>query len=158
MTRHFKRGRPRVTRPHRDPGTPELVAKRLSCATTEPLDLCLAREFITPEQHWCGIHLRCLYTLRFGAPGIRAIDPTHFGGKENNISDPVWRAERESEYNDSMQHLRARRLDLLVLDICVHHEMPILLRKRLPQLAEGERQISLLRDGLTLLTTLWRRR
>ena len=87
---HFprRRGRPKSVHHGIDRGTPELAQKRLRGETTETLDLCLERGLITPQQHWCGIHLRWLYTLRYGAPGVRSIDPTHTKGIEIKTDDP----------------------------------------------------------------------
>src|SRR5271154_1852352 len=100
-----RRGRPRSAQRGSDSGTPELVMKRLLGETAESLDLCLERGIITRQQHWCGIHLRWLYTLRYGAPGVRAVDPTHLGGTEISLDDPEWRSAREKEYHDAMKKL-----------------------------------------------------
>src|SRR5262245_3053505 len=114
-----KRGRPRLQRPLRDTGTPELVMKRLKQETAEALDLCLERDIITLDRHWCGVHLRWLYTLRYGAPGVRAIDPKHFGGRETKTDDPTWRALREMEYNEAILKLSDRGLAMRLLELCV---------------------------------------
>jgi len=156
-----KRGRPRITRPSVDTGTPELVLKKLMGMTTESLDLCLEREIITPEQHWCGIHLRWLYTLRHGAPGIRAIDPTHLGGLENKIDDPEWRAARENEYHDAMKKLHQARHAQLIVSICIYNErLPFLSLHTpvTPKKAQAASQmIEELRHGLNILVDEWRR-
>ena len=93
-----KRGRPKIEKPTIDLGTPELIMKRLMGETAEALDLCYERGIISKEQHWCGIHFRWLYTLRYGAPGVRAVDTTHFGGFEPKDDNSEWRAAREQEY------------------------------------------------------------
>jgi hypothetical protein len=159
-----KRGRPRnAARPSRDTGTPELVMKRLKQETAEALDLCLERGVITPDQHWCGIHLRWLYTLRYGAPGVRAIDPAHFGGRECKTDDPTWRSLREMEYNEAILKLSDRGLAMKVLEVCVYNERPPFLRwhesARLTerQADENLRSISKIHEGLDLLSGLWRR-
>lgn len=83
-----RRGRPRTAHKGRDLDTPELAQKRRTGETTETLDLCLERGIITHRQHWSGIHLRWLYTLRYGAPGIRAVDPAHVRGLDLKLDDP----------------------------------------------------------------------
>lgn len=125
---HRRRGRPRQERPTHDHGTPELALKRALSLTSEALDLCLDRRIITPEQHWCGIHLRWLYTLRFGAPGVRAVDTTHLGGIDIKNDDPKWRSARESEYHEALQWLGERRARLL-LGLTVYNERPKLLHR-----------------------------
>jgi hypothetical protein len=158
-----KRGRPRQLRSMHDTGTPELVMKRLKQETAEALDLCLERGLLTPEQHWYGVHLRWLYTLRYGAPGVRAIDQSHFGGRETKIDDPAWRAAREAEYNEAIIKLSDRGLAMPLLELCVYNERPKFLRwhdaaRITPRQAdENLRAIDKIRDGLDLLTALWRR-
>ena len=125
-----RRGRPKASRPLNDGGTPELAMKRLLGETTESLDLCLERGIISRRQHWCGIHLRWLYTLRYGAPGVRAIDPTHLGGMETNLDDPEWRDAREKEYHDAMKTLTGSGHALLLINVCIHNERPKFLNLR----------------------------
>jgi hypothetical protein len=158
-----KRGRPRTLRPMKDSGTPELVMKRLKQETSEALDLCLERGVITNEQHWYGIHLRWLYTLRYGAPGVRAIDPAHFGGRETKSDDPEWRAAREAEYTEAMIKLSDQGLAMPLLELCVYNERPPFLKwyktMRITerQAKENLRAVEKVRDGLDLLANLWRR-
>lgn len=139
-----RRGRPRQNRITRDTGTPELVMKRLRGETAESLDLYLERGVISAEQHWCGIHLRWLYTLRFGAPGVRATDPTHLGGMEVKADDPTWRALREAEYNEAIG-LLGRRCKHVLLNVSVYNERP------------GVQDTIYLREALDLLALHWRR-
>ena len=159
---HFprKRGRPRSSRPRIDTGTPELVIKRLIGDTAEALDLCLERNIITPEQHWCGVHLRWLYTLRYGAPGVRAIDPTHLGGQENKLDDPEWRMAREQEYTEAMKLLYANNIALPIINICIYNDRPHFLNIHAPvttkSLSAAERSINTLCTGLDILSDLWR--
>jgi hypothetical protein len=152
------RGRPPVSRPSHDSGTPELVMKRLLGETAESLDLCLERSIITSGQHWCGIHLRWLYTLRYGAPGIRAIDPTHFGGIEISTDDPEWRKAREKEYHDAMKTVSDSGHAHLLISVCIHNERPKFLHMRtLKYHAKAMDGIIHLRDGLDVLVDHWER-
>lgn len=159
---HFprKRGRPRNPKPMHDSGTPELAMKRARQETSEALDLCLARELITPEQHWCGIHLRWLYTLRYGAPGVRALDPTHMGGREIKLDDPDWRESREAEYAEAVQALNQQRLGSVLLGLCVHNERPPFLTISATSRKAADanlRTLNHIREGLDMLSKLWRR-
>ncbi len=149
-----RRGRPKVTRPMHDSGTPELVMKRALGETIEALDLCLERGLITQAQHWCGIHLRWLYTLRYGAPSVRTIDPTHLGGAEIKTDDPTWRMAREIEYNEAIGLLAASGHALLIINLCVYNERPIFLRGASTQ---SENSLFAVREGLDALTRLWRK-
>ena len=149
-----RRGRPKNTRPMHDSGTPELVMKRAMGQTMEALDLCLERELITKRQHWCGIHLRWLYTLRYGAPSVRTIDPTHLGGMEIKNDDPLWRSARELEYHEAINLLASSGHALLLLNLCVYNERPVFLRG--PH-AQAESALDAVREGLDALAELWKR-
>jgi hypothetical protein len=138
-----KRGRPKLPRlPMNDTGTPELVMKRLRSETTEMLDMMLERSIIDVEQHWCGTHLRWLYTLRFGAPGVRAIDPLYMGGVDLEADDPHWRELREAEYAAALSML-GHRLANIVLAVAVHNEKP------------ARNVVACLQEGLYRLTVHW---
>lgn len=161
-----RRGRPKQSRPSRDMGTPELVMKRLMGETMEALDLCLERGIINDQQHWCGIHLRWLYTLRHGAPGVRAVDPTHLGGITIKNDDPLWRAAREMEYHDAIHLLAGSGHALIIMNLCIYNERPFFLkcselRQNLPKpdrIAATETAIIKLREGFDLLLRHWKRK
>jgi len=160
---HFprKRGRPKSARIGSDSGTPELAMKRLLGETAETLDLCLERSIISKEQHWCGIHLRWLYTLRHGAPSVRAIDPTHLGGLETKLDDPQWREQREKEYHDAIKKLSATGHVPLLMNLCIYNERPkfLSLKQHITQqrLEQTTEMIEGLRDGLNVLVKHWGR-
>ena len=124
-----RRGRPKKNLPRHDTGTPELVMKRLMGHTMEALDLFLERRLISQRQHWCGIHLRWLYTLRHGAPTLQAISPVHVGGFEAKPDDPLWRSAREKEYNQAIRLLAAKGHALIVLNLCIYNEKPLFLKQ-----------------------------
>src|SRR5262245_54303680 len=138
MAFSVRRGRPRVSaamqeskhEPSRDWGTQELQFKRAIELTAESLDLCLARDIITAQQHWCGIHFRWLYTLKFGAPVARVIDPTHLGGREHGSDTPQWRIEREAEFHLAASELTRHGLYGTLTRICVFDERPRFLQRR----------------------------
>jgi hypothetical protein len=157
---HFpnKRGRPRSIHPKTDLGTPELVMKRALGETSETLDLCYEKGLITKEQHWCGVHLRWLYTLRYGAPGVRAVDPTHLGGMDIKSDDPLWRSSRENEYNEALKLLSHSGHTLMLLNICVFNERPKFLQHGKKTAAKAKKMQTILDNlhaGLDILTAHW---
>lgn len=151
---HFprRRGRPKSSLPKKDIGTYELLKKREQDETIEPLDLCLKKGLIDDEQHWCGVHLRWLYTLRHGAPGVRAIDPTHLGGMELKIDDPLWRNQREEEYHLAIKKLASTKKAEIVMNICIYNEIPRFLKKR----GQDIHCLIAFKDGLSSLVELWK--
>ena len=156
-----RRGRPREHRPEHDPGTPELAAKRAAGQTMETLDLCLARGILTPQQHWCGIHLRWLYTLRYGAPGVRALDTAHAGGMDIRPDDPAWREAREMEYQAALKYLRPAQA-ASVLSLCIFNERPFWLAAResisAAHACRVEAAVALIQEGFAALERLWCRK
>ena len=158
-----KRGRPRKTAAASDSGTPELRFKHAHGLTAEPIDLCLARELITAEQHRSGMHLRWLHTLRHGAPRLT----TRYAWEASGlavIDDPGWRSLREREYGEAVSLLRSVRRYAPVMRLAVFNEMPAFLDPRQcrlawqqPALADRlERDRLAVRDGLSTLAALWK--
>lgn len=165
------RGRPRACnaqRPHGgDPGTPELAMKRALGATAEPIDLCLERGLITPEQHRCALHLRWLHTIRHGAPGVTALDWSRGPGKDLfEEDDPRWRAHRERDYREALALLRARGYAAELLPCIVYGEPPAFLNHARfhaaftdPAQADAiQREAARFAEGLELLVECWGRR
>lgn len=159
-----KRGRPRKEPHAPDLGTPELRFKHALGQTTEPIDLCLERALITPEQHWCGLHLRWLHTLRHGA--ARLTTRYHWEGTGIvPVDDPGWRASREREYHDAVLLLRSKRHFDPVMRLTVFNELPPFLDRTLcerawqkPALSRTlERSREGVVGGLSLLAEHWRR-
>lgn len=162
-----QRGRPRNPVNDNDCGTPELRLKHALNLTREPVDLCLEKGLITAEQHWCALHLRWLYTLRYGAPSLtrnytdRIDSPYPPGGED----DPAWRTLREAEYHAATALLTACRRYEPVMRLAVFNELPSFLNPALsarafrePLLAEElSRNLRHLSEGLTLLTVHWQR-
>ena len=144
-----------------DTGTPELVMKRLMGVTSEALDLCLERGIITPGQHWCGIHLRWLYTLKYGAPTTRALDTTHLGGMEIRPDNAEWRAAREKEYYEAARKLAHAGYISSVINLCIFNERPkfLSLHKPLNEKAATDllKIIDEIRSGLEMLCKHWGR-
>ena len=159
-------GRPKEQRPSEDIGTPELIMKRIHNLTEEAIDLCLQRQIITEKQHWCAIHMRWLYTIRYGAPCITALDLT----RENGLAlyeddDPSWAQARNDEYEEAADLLKSKRRYQPVMAISVYNEHPRFLNQQTlraafdrPALRERiNRDIYELKDGLDMLVQHWRR-
>lgn len=164
-----RRGRPATARPTHDTGTPELVYKRAHGLTAEPLDTCLQRGFITESQHKSGLHLRWLYTLRYGAPTPSACDleRAQHGLPPARIEDCSWRRAREEEFAEARSLLEAQRLYRPVMALCVYNEPPQFLtphaiahaaesRDR-TRLSVFEAELSTIRAALDLLHAQWQR-
>ena len=126
-----RRGRPKKTEQTKDLGTRELQHKRKQMLTAEPLDLCLEKGILTEQQHWCGIHLRWLYTLRYGAPDISCHDITNTHHALVRTDDPRWRADREYEYHEVSNMLHQYRHYSRVMNLAVFHELPSFLNQAL---------------------------
>lgn len=155
-----RRGRPKSNRPLHDVGTPETVMKRLLGITTEALDLCLEKGIITKQQHWCGIHLRWLYTLRYGVPGVRTTNLTYMestGHKSSDYEDPLWRASREKEYNDAVNFLTKSGYSLLLINLCVYNEIPNFFTISAGKPAICREIAEKISSGLNILIKLWKK-
>jgi len=135
--------------------------KRLLGETTEALDLCHERGIISDRQHWCGIHLRWLYTLRHGAPSPQTMDITNTGGCEIKNDDQQWRTKREKEYNEAINLLTKNGQALLLLNLCVYNQRPKFLgfssAEMQQNFASVADNIARLRDGLDILSTIWKK-
>lgn len=160
-----RRGRPRQAAAGApDYGTPELRAKRLVGLTDEPVDRCLQKGLITEAQHRSALHLRWLYTLRYGAPSLTShyAQQTHGGGMMP--ANDAWRIAREQEYAQARALLQHHRLYEPVVKIVIFNESPAFLSPGL--LARGMQQPVLaaqlnrlhkqLQQGLDVLVAHWR--
>ena len=154
-----RRGRPKSDQPKKDFGTKELREKRMLGLTDEPLDACLKRDIITPDQHWAGIHFRWLYTIRHGVPSVRSVNlalrEDLFGPREEDL---FWRERREKEYNLAEMALARAKLKTPVIDVCVLGKTPRFLIVSPSMLASSNRlrsELEIFQEGLDLLVELW---
>ena len=163
MTFSTRRGRPRSTRQEIDKGTPELIAKRAKQITLEPIDLCLEKNIISAQQHRCGLHLRWLYTLRYGAPGISCRDITDTAGRSTRIDDPAWRESRELEYHEAITALHRKKRYECIMNLVVYNQLPEFMMPELRSKAWDNtallhtllRAQSTLLEGFACLEQLW---
>jgi hypothetical protein len=162
-----RRGRPpKPAAATSDPGTAELRLKHALGLTAEPIDRCLERQLITPAQHWCGLHLRWLYTIRYGAPIVTTRYAADSDLAPRADDDPQWRNEREREYAEARIILRERQFYEPVMRLCIYNESPVFLSDALrkqawqqPALAKRlEHAHRTVCAGLDLLAVHWKRR
>ncbi|MDX2113703.1 MAG: hypothetical protein SFW63_08245 [Alphaproteobacteria bacterium] len=152
-----RRGRPPSHKPATDYGTPELIARRARGETSEAIDLCLERRLITPAEHWCGLHLRWLHTLRHGAPGVSALALTDGSKTLPRESDEAWQRDREKEYREAIAVLQSRHLIHPIVDICIYDRMPKNLRSFGKVSTSNHKYdfVQKLKMGLGALDSLW---
>lgn len=158
MAFHSRRGRPRATTPREeiDSGTPELQRKRRLQLTVEPLDWLREHDIISPQQHWCGLHFRWLYTLRYGAFTPQSMDAAREQGIIRKREYEEWQQDREQEWRQILQLLEEKELLAAALDFCIYRQnIP-------PQWQQAahrrHRQFSPLCEALQQMERLWCRR
>jgi hypothetical protein len=159
-----KRGRPKTAPNTQDYGTAELIAKRAFHLTDEPIDQCLHQRLISAGEHRAGLHLRWLYTLRYGAPSVQALCLDQHSHTSSREAIASWRAEREADYAQARQLLHQSGHYECVMRLCVFNEAPPFLNASAREKAwhhpatrqHLEDQHQHLRAGLTLLATHWR--
>lgn len=117
-----RRGRPKSTTTEIDYGTPELRSKRQRGITVEPLDWLRQQELITPQLHWCGMHFRWLYTLRYGTTTAKSCDLSAQKGILNIREYDEWREEREQEFKQALLLLNQEALLDTALEYCVYQQ------------------------------------
>lgn len=144
-----RRGRPASSpRPAIDSGTPELIAKRTRHQTEEQIDQLLREGIISPEMHRSALRFRWLYTLRFGCPGVRALDLSDHPSAGIYSRDEDWKKQREDEYRDVAQHLAQAGIFRTILQVAVFDHRP--------PLTPANWQHSL-RHALLILQRFWNR-
>lgn len=160
-----RRGRPpRPQSDGHDLGTPELCYKRAHGLTHEPIDRVLHHGLMTTSQHWCGLHLRWLYTLRYGAPVVTTRYTDAMGSFGPSEEDPQWRSMREQEYRDATSLLKTVKRYEPVMRLCVFNETPAFLNPQFRAQAWNDPAIAnqlnghltMLLEGLTLLESQWK--
>ena len=118
-----RRGRPKqAPQAEIDFGTPELRHKRAQQVTIEPLDWLRNKEIITHKQHWCGLHFRWLYTLRYGATTVQSLDVARENGITHQREYGEWQLEREQEWKEAVLHLKTQNLLGVALEYCVYQQ------------------------------------
>lgn len=159
-----RRGRPKAVREDSDKGTPELQRKRAAGLTLEAIDVCLGKNLITQAQHWCGLHLRWLYTLRYGAPNVSSTMNRLYDAPTTRPDDPEWRSAREAEFAEAVGMLRTHMRYVPVAQMAIFNERPRFLNDAWRKAAwENQvmretlsREYHHLTEGLNLLENHWK--
>lgn len=112
------RGRPKSTHQGADLGTPELQYYKKHHLTEEVIDRYLRHNILDSNQHWCGIHLRWLYTKLYGLPTARAVAFIEKGRSclEENAAQLK---DMHDQYHYASQLLLKENLHKTVLDVTV---------------------------------------
>jgi len=159
-----RRGRPKKIRQEKDTGTPETAFKCQNGETAEILDTLLKKDIISDIQHRCGIRLRWLHTLRYGVTDVRAFAIRFINDTESeknpDFYDPIWREEREEEYNNAINSLNKHRCAAIVVNICIYNQKPSFLSKTIKNLNDAQinmETITKFRNGLDILAELWKK-
>lgn len=144
-----RRGRPRSERPALDKGTPELQNKRKQNITVETIDTCLSKGLISESQHLAALRFRRLYSLRFGAPHIRALDlgRASYSRSYSMAESTIWRERHEAAYRQLAQHLETAGSLVAVLRVAVFNDSSVLR----PQLPTTQETLTRLKRGLDLI-------
>jgi hypothetical protein len=125
----------------------------------EPIDIYYDKGLIDDSAHWAGLHFRWLYTLKFGAPGISAIDIDRENGRAPALHDPLWQEEREKEYAMAVEKLRNLGALKIVLNIAVFGHFPKYMQIGRPTRKDYTRnnlnEVLKLREGLEVLASHW---
>ena len=88
---------------------------------SEPLDIYLKKNIISAEEHQCGIRLRWLYTLRYGAPSLQTKLSQHQGYGLRHRNEK-WLMEKQRKYRLIVGELQKFDLAGLVIGVCVFNE------------------------------------
>lgn len=161
-----KKGRPALNRPKNDAGTAELRQKRAFGITAEPLDLCLQYNLISNEQHWAGIHLRWLYTIRFGSSSVQSVNLSDTRSISTRENDLTWQENREVEYKEAIENLTKNNSKQIVMDICIFDKKPMFLKfisdfynnlseEKVKNMQHYSKDIITFKEGLNSLVRLW---
>jgi hypothetical protein len=160
-----RRGRPKTKEvkleviSERDLGTPELCMHRAFNQTKEVLDICIEKRIITEDEHRAAVHFRWLYTIRFGAPNISALDINKGEGRDIREESEIWRAKREREYSMAVEKLRSEGSLKMIMNIAIFNHSPRFLTgvnsHRTAQIIQNKRELAKFREGLKTLVSLW---
>lgn len=136
------------------------LPKKVIRINNEPIDICFAKDLITNEEHWAAIHFRWLYTLRFGAPLVSALNLERINGKENIKNDEKWQEMREREYAMAVEKLRKAGALKTVMNVAVFNIMPKFLINKgslsKKNINNNYSEFLKLKEGLAALTEMWR--
>lgn len=93
------------------------------------LDDMRERGLISPEQHWCGVHMLWLHNIRNG------LTP---------IEDSMWLSARSEEFEKAMWALRDNKCIGAISNLCLFNEW-------------SPSGVDVIRKGLDVLEATWRK-
>lgn len=145
-----KRGRPRLDRPSKDEGTPELIIKRVHLSpanpamSTRPLDVLLSRDMISQEAHAAATYWLALRKIIFGKATPGAVDLLRTNGPVPEEADDKKLREWEDAYRNACLALKRQggRTFAVTEDILVHERWPEWIQ--IPRSTHWERRLLLL--------------
>ena len=144
-----RRGRPKQDASEKDYGTPELIKKRLQGQTFEPVDLLVNIGHISKNQHWCAIHFRWLYTLKYGTENFSNSYNLIEKNEAQITDDPSWREKREEEYNQAATELKRYCLLEYAIKSAVYNQIIA------PKNPLHNKNLHKFRQSLDILCKLW---
>lgn len=159
-----KRGRPKIQREDKDCATKELTDKHQKGLTLEALDLVLYKGLISELEHKSGIHLRWLYSLRFGMFHLRAYNFDHKRSRHISNYDDEWLKNREEEYEQAVKLMCEAKTFNIVFDVCVFgyfpgflhsHNSAATLKSLKSRSLAAMAELAQLREGLQILSALF---
>ena len=156
-----RRGRPKSEKSDKiDRGTIQLQQKVGAGHTKEAIDICYDREIINQPEYRAALHFRWLYTVRFGAPDVSAVDLDGYMGKDvSQYTDDFWHEQREKEYAMATERLRSDGALKIIMNVVIFNYFPRFLTginaTSPSQVAQNEKEIIKLSEGLAELAELW---
>lgn len=124
MTRHARRGRPRVLRLQADQGTPELQRKKHAGETLEMLDIMRMHLELPDETLMPAYRFRWLHSIKFGLPYARTTVFDQFASHQGTLLDEAERAECIREYNALCRALSGRGLLQSFMNMVIYDRRP----------------------------------
>ncbi len=94
------------------------------------LDDMRERGLITPEQHWCGVHMLWLHNIRNGVAPIE--------------EESAWLSARSEEFEKAMWALRDNKCVGAISNLCLFNEW-------------SPSGVDVIRKGLDVLEEVWRK-
>ena len=150
------RGRPKTRSDGKDLGTPELQKKKRGGMAGEPVDVCLTKGLITEEEHWCALHFRWLYTIRYGLPTVTAINLDGLYASAARLESSEWEESREAEYHEAADVLVRNHVHRDIINFAVQNcAPPFLLPYDERNFREAEASLARIKSGLQALSSLW---
>lgn len=142
----------------KDKGTKELKEKKLFHLTDEPLDLCLEKKIITEDEHKVGIHLRWLYSIKFGIQNVTTRPKFIIDDDFSPVRDEMWLTRKNFEYRKAVDGLISAGCLKDVMNLCIFGKSPSFLYQSQRTLRYNRKKFeeyNRIKTGLKTLVRLW---